>query len=82
MKKIIVALLMFGLFFVLTGCDFDWESILDELNGKKSYNIEYVLNGGTIDENIPTTYRENDLPLTLPIPTKKDIFFYGLIILI
>ena len=35
MRKIIVALLMFGLFFVLTGCDFDWESILDELNGKK-----------------------------------------------
>lgn len=77
MRKIIVALLMFGLFFVLTGCDFDWQSILDELNGKKSYNIEYVLNGGTIDENIPTTYRENDLPLTLPIPTKEGHIFIG-----
>ena len=40
------------------------------------FNITYELNGGTNNENNPTTYNEGDI-VTLSFPTKEDYMFMG-----
>jgi len=40
------------------------------------YNITYELNGGTNNENNPTTYNKGDI-ITLSFPTKEDYMFMG-----
>ncbi len=42
----------------------------------QEYTITYELNGGTI-QNPKTTFTEDDLPLTLPTPTKEGFTFVG-----
>ncbi|MDD4212242.1 MAG: InlB B-repeat-containing protein [Bacilli bacterium] len=41
------------------------------------YSITYVLNGGAIHINAPTTYKMSHLPLSLPTPTKTGYTFGG-----
>ncbi len=41
------------------------------------FSITYVLNGGAIHINAPTTYKVSHLPFSLPTPTKTGYTFGG-----
>ena len=43
---------------------------------ERTYSIDYVLNGGTIDGEYPTTYTEGE-PIVLTSPTKEGYVFSG-----
>lgn len=43
----------------------------------ETYTITYELNGGTISGTYKTTFTINDLPLSLPIPSRNDCVFLG-----
>lgn len=45
--------------------------------GKKSYNVEYVLNGGTNSKNNPSSYTVTTATVTLKNPTRKGYTFNG-----
>lgn len=64
---------------MLTGCDLD--SILggddSPKDDTKTYNIQYSLDGGSLDEDAPKKYQAKDLPIILPIPTKEGYTFMG-----
>lgn len=59
-----------------TGCAVyamgDWNRIQAE-----TYTISYFLNSGTNASGAPTSYTANDLPLTLPTPTRSGYTFGG-----
>ena len=41
------------------------------------HSINYIANGGTIAANAPKTFVSNDLPITLPVPTRAGYEFGG-----
>ena len=51
-----------------------WEEIIPE---PEEYSITYHLNDGTLPSGAPMVFTSDDLPLTLPIPTKDGFTFLG-----
>lgn len=39
--------------------------------------VSYELNGGSFTEEVPTSYKREDLPIPLPKPSRKDYVFVG-----
>ena len=50
--------------------------VLENEEIEEEYTITYILNGGTFEQEVPTTYKEGD-SFELPIPTKEGYEFLG-----